>query len=433
VSLFNESRLAAFEELPGDCFVAIHGTTSSSNVASISANGFRPSPAGCFGQGIYLAQNSSVALVHTCPKGQDFLAKGYFSKGKAFRSTGHFIATKCEDGQPPPPLNLIICFVKMRSHENAVYPPRPAMEMMYNGFPSTADKLSPHDVVIGEMPFRFFEAVVNDANRVYAAWHVQVHLVPGRSQTLAAQNYWDRRFLNNCANSCFYATKFSFGIVRLPNGNAAVCRFYPDAFLHKDLGFAVDKFLFAPLTPLQWAVVNRDFQECAGLLRAGDRAHFELPDFSLEELAQRLPQFTVPNVPGETKWELWGIQHTALAEAGLHVQTTGQALQENLSRLLMASAPDFHNPDTQYDSESDIRPVFYDPFPEILPVLRKIRHTPSHSFDAAAEAELAKAFEVNIAAAAQRKADAKRREEAQRRREAEEKEKAERLKKGAKK
>jgi hypothetical protein len=49
-----------------------------------------------------------------------------------------------------------------------------------------------------------------------------------------------------------------------------------------------DKFLFAPLTPPQWAVVNRDFEECAGLLRRGDRAHFELSDFSLEELAQRL-------------------------------------------------------------------------------------------------------------------------------------------------
>jgi hypothetical protein len=313
------------------------------------------------------------------------------------------------------------------------------MEMMYNGFPSTADRLSPHDVVIGEMPLRFFEAVVNDANRVYAAWHVQVHLVPGRSQTLAAQNYWDRRFLNNCANSCFGYTKFSFGIIRLPNGNAAVCRFFPDAFLHKDLGFAVDKFLFTPLTPLQWAVVNRDFKECARLLRRGDRADFELPDFSLEELAQRLPQFTVPNIPAEKDFKMtlraYVYDRDLLAETGLHVRSTGIALKDNLSQLLMASTPDFHNPDSQYDSPygRDKRPLFYDPFPEILPVLRKIRHSPSHSFDAAAEAELAKAFEVNIVAAAQRKAEAQRREEAQRKREAEEEEKAERLKKGAKK
>ncbi len=171
-SLFNASRLALFEDRPGDCFVAIHGTTSSSNVVGISANGFRVSPAGCFGQGIYLAQNSSVALAHTCPKGHDF------------RSSDHLIGKSSADGQPPPPLNLVVCFVKMRSHHNAAYPPRPVMETFCNGFPSTADRLSPRDVVIGEMPFRFFEAAVSDANRVYAAWHVQVHLVPGRCWAL---------------------------------------------------------------------------------------------------------------------------------------------------------------------------------------------------------------------------------------------------------
>ena len=131
------------------------------------------------------------------------------------------------------------------------------------------------------------------------------------------------------------------------------------------------------------------------------------------------------------------------AAAGFHARTTGTALRDNLLQQLMASGPDFSNPDTQYENtnsyhgegytDTDIRPIFYDPFPEILPVLRKIRHSPSHSFDAAAEAELAKAFEVNTVAAAQRKAEAQRREEAQRRREAEEEEKAERLKKGAKK
>jgi hypothetical protein len=67
---------------------------------------------------------------------------------------------------------------------------------------------------------------------------VQVHLVPGRSQTLAAQNHWDRRFLEGGVNSEFWYTKFSFGIIRFPNCNAAVCRFYPDAFRKKDLGFA---------------------------------------------------------------------------------------------------------------------------------------------------------------------------------------------------
>jgi len=142
-SLRNASRLAAFEELPGDCFVAIHGTTSSSNVASISDNGFRPSPAGCFGQGIYLAQNSSVALVHTCPKGQDFLAKGYLSKGKAFRSTGHFICNKMRRWTTPASFEFDHLFCEdAESRQRCVFP-RPAMEMMYNGFPSTADRLSP--------------------------------------------------------------------------------------------------------------------------------------------------------------------------------------------------------------------------------------------------------------------------------------------------
>jgi len=459
-SLFNASRLALFEELPGDVFVAIHGTTSSSNVASITANGFRPSPAGCFGQGIYLAQNSSVALVHTCPKGQ------------GFQSTTDFIHQTSQDGKSPPALNLIICFVKMRSHGNAVYPPKPVMEMIYNGFPSTADSLSSHDVVIGEMPFRFFEAVANDANRVYAAWHLQVHLVPADKVPVTKFN---RDFLvlgighrmfgerGSCSGDLFWTgwdsglrltfeyTSFSLGIVRLPNGRAAICRFCPVAFMKGGLGFAADKFLFAPLTPLQWAVVKRDFQTCARLLRAGDRAHFELPDFSLEELAERLPQFTFPNIPGIPKSDFWyamagkrrlpnGSDFTDvdfLGAAGLHVRSTGLDLKDNLFRLLMASTPDFHNSDSQYDSRDtcnfDTRPVFYDPFPEFLPVLRRIRDSPSHSFDAAAEAELVQAFKANSVAEAQRKADAQRREELQRRREAEEKEKSERLQRNAKK
>jgi hypothetical protein len=435
-SLFNASRLALFEELPGDVFVAIHGTTSSSNVASIAANGFRLSPAGCFGQGIYLAQNSSVALVHTCPKGQDF------------RSTIHFIQKTSQDGESPPALNLIICFVKMRSHGTAVYPPKPVMEMIYNGFPSTADRLSPLDVVIGDMPFRFFEAVANDASRVYAAWHVQVHLV--RAEKVPVTKF-NRDFLARGKHACFGErgpcsgdlfcesdlnlvfggySSFSLGIVRLPNGRAAICRFCPLAFRMGGLEFAADKFLFAPLTPLQWAVVKRDFQTCARLLRAGNRAHFELPDFSLEELAERLPQFTFPKIPGVSKNDLFSAlahdQMDSLGAVGLHVRSTGLDLKDNLLRLLMASTPDFHNPDSQYDTtrgwgtEQDVRPMFYDPFPEILPVLRRIRDSPSHLFDAAADAELVQAFKVNSVQDAKRKADAQRRGEAQRRREAEE-------------
>jgi hypothetical protein len=198
------------------------------------------------------------------------------------------------------------------------------------------------------------------------------------------------------------------------------------AFEKGGLGFAADKFLFAPLTPLQWAVVKRDFQTCARLLRAGDRAHFELPDFSLEELADGLPQFTFPNIPGIPKRELWRATQDmdALGAAGLHVRSTGLDLKDNLFQLLMASTPDFHNSDSQYDDDHDNRPVFYDPFPEILPVLRRMRDSPSHSFDAAAEAELVQAFKANSVAEVQRKADARRREEAQRRLEAEGKEKA---------
>ncbi len=405
LSLCNAGRLAAFEKLSGDCFVAVHGTTSPSNAASISDNGFRPSPAGCFGRGIYVAQNSSVAIVHTRPKGEDF------------ESAGHFVAMKSKNNQPPPVLNLVVCFVKMRNYEKLVFPPKPVMEMIYNGFPSTAETLSSRDVVIGDMPFRFSEACVPDPNRVYAAWHVQVLLVPGLSDKLP---YWNRAFNGSSPNLHFQYTHYSMGIIRLPNGKPAACRFHPDLLSQLGLSFALDKFLFAQLNPLQWAVVNRDFPLCAQLLRKGNTAFFEFPDFSLEELAETFHQYTFPKIPGVSHR---GIQDrinddrdALLAAAGLHARTIGQALQENMIQLLLDSKPDFPNPDSQVNHDGtdvDQRPLFYDRFTELIPVLKSIRESPSHAFDAAAEAKLVQACQAHVTANAKRVEERERRAAAQ--------------------
>jgi hypothetical protein len=401
-SLCNSRRLASFEDLSGDCFVAIHGTTSESNVTSISENGFRLSTAGCFGRGIYVAQNSSVAMVHTCPKGDDF------------RSAGHFVAKKTEEDELSPLLNLVVCFVKMTSHENVVYPAKPIMEMIYNGFPSTADRLSSRDVVIGEMPFRFREAVVNDPNRIYAAWHLQVRLVPGNSERLA---HWNRSSVSDIGNNLhFQYTHYSIGLIRLLNGKAVVCRFYGDLLCTEHLSFAVDKFLFAQLTPLQWGVVTRNFAVCERLLRSGAKAYFEYPDFALEELAEPLLQFTFPKIPGVTHLQLHSLtqKKDLLAIAGLHERSAGRALLECLLNLLASSKPDFENPESQYDYADgphfrDERPMYYDPFAELLPVFKSIRDSPSHSVDATVHAKLDQALKANARADFQRTEDALRR------------------------
>ncbi len=129
--------------------------------------------AGCFGRGIYVAQNSLVAFVHT---------------HEDFESAGHFVAMKSKNNQPPPVLHFVVCFAKMRNYDKFHFPPKPVMEMIYNGFPSTAETLSSRDVVIGNMPLRFSEAVVLNPNRAYTAWHVQVQLVPGLSGQLPCCN-----------------------------------------------------------------------------------------------------------------------------------------------------------------------------------------------------------------------------------------------------
>ena len=358
-SLFNATRLAAFERLPGDCFMAIHGTTSASNVSSISANGFRPSPAGCFGRGIYVAQNSSVALVHTVPKGcrfEDHMA-------------GH--------------LNLILCFVKITSHDSVMFPPKPAMEMIYNGFPSTSDQLSKSDLLIGDMPHRFREAVVNDTNRVYAAWHLRVRVVKGRSELA----HWSRSLLHQGIGYL----GFSVGAIRLRNGAVAVCRFYSHTF------FSAEPALLpaAALTPLQWAVIDRDFIECARLLRSGANAVFERPDFTLQELLQPLPVYTVPKLlrhatcgSGPSTGTLGEVDLASLGLRGLARHELHEKLLDVIAKSQPDSVEEYHGDNHGYGRHSPR--VLFQPFHDLLPVLKRIYASPSKKLDQAAEAELVK-------------------------------------------
>ena len=210
------------------------------------------------------------------------------------------------------------------------------------------------------------------------------------------------------------------GIIRLPNGKPAACRFHPDLLNQLGLSFALDKFLFAQLTPLQCAVVNRNFLMCAQLLRKGSTAFFEFPDFSVEEPAESFHPYTFPKVAGVSHR---GIQDgvnddrdALLAAAGHHERAIGRALQDNMIQLLLDSKPDFLNPDSQVDRDGtdvDERPLFYDGFTELIPVLKSIRESPSRAFDAAAEAKLVQAYQAHDAANAKRAEERERRAAAQ--------------------